>query len=186
MEAKLLEPIPDGLVVLTFDDGNRSDITFVAPLLRTYRFGGTFFITEGLNFLNNKDHYLTWDEIRQLHAAGFEIGNHTRYHKNVNRQSRQDLLADIEHIDCRCAENGLAVPTTFCYPGYSHGATALEALAFRGFQFARRGVAPEFSYNSEGGRGPAYDPTKHHPLLIPTTSERVRSQLVIRRLPLGA
>ena len=78
-ETKALQPIPDGLIVLTFDDGNKSDYTYVGPLLKRYGFGATFFITEGLNFLNNKAHYVTWEEIRQLHDEGFEIGNHTRH-----------------------------------------------------------------------------------------------------------
>ena len=39
----------------------------------------------------------------------------------------------------------------------------------KGFHFARRGVYPEFPYIQEGGRGPAYNPADHHPLLIPTT-----------------
>ena len=82
-----LQSIPDRLIVLTFDDGNKSDATYVAPLLKRYGFGGTFFITEGLNFLNNKAHYVTWEEVKALHEAGFEIGNHTRHHKNVNTQS---------------------------------------------------------------------------------------------------
>lgn len=163
------ESIPDRLVVLTFDDGNKSDANYVAPLLMRYGFGATFFITEGLNFLTNKEHYVTWEEVQALHAAGFEIANHTRHHKNVNRQSAGALLADIEHIDLRCEAHGIPVPKTFCYPGYHCGLEAVEALMERGFLFARRGVAPEFSYDSEGGRGPAYDPTKHHPLLIPTT-----------------
>ena len=76
-----LQPIPDRLVVLTFDDGNKSDATYVAPLLKRYGFGGTFFITEGLNFLKNKDHYVTWEEVKEMHETGFEIGNHTRHHK---------------------------------------------------------------------------------------------------------
>jgi hypothetical protein len=29
-----LQPIPAKLVVLTFDDGNKSDVAFVAPLLK--------------------------------------------------------------------------------------------------------------------------------------------------------
>ena len=91
-----LQPIPDRLVVLTFDDGNKSDATYVAPLLKRYGFGGTFFITEGLNFLKNKAHYVTWKEVQTLHEAGFEIGNHTRHHKNVNTQSSEELLADLQ------------------------------------------------------------------------------------------
>ena len=164
-----LQSIPDKVVVLTFDDGNRSDVTFVAPLLKEYGFKATFFITEGLNFLSNKQHYMTWDEVRRLHEEGFEIGNHTRHHKNVNDQSREEFLGDLAHVDCRCQEYGIHLPKTFCYPGYDHGQAAVRVLAKHGICFARRGVAPEFIYNPEGGRGPAYDPTLHHPLLLPTT-----------------
>ena len=149
-----LQSIPDRLVVLTFDDGNKSDATYVAPLLKRYGFGGTFFITEGLNFLKNKAHYVTWKEVKELHEAGFEIGNHTRHHKNVNHQSSAELLTDLEHIDLRCKEHGIPVPETFCYPGYSNGPEAVKVLAEKGFLFARRGIAPEFAYDSEGGRGP--------------------------------
>jgi peptidoglycan/xylan/chitin deacetylase (PgdA/CDA1 family) len=168
-EAEALQPIPDGLVVLTFDDGNKSDYTYVGPLLKRYGFGATFFITEGLNFLNNKAHYVTWEEVRALHEDGFEIGNHTCHHKNVNTQSREELLADVIHIDNRCEEYGIPVPETFGYPGDSHGPEAVEVLMKKGVRFARRGIAPEYPYHLEGGRGPAYAPDVHHPLLLPTT-----------------
>ena len=39
-----LLPIPNGLVVLTFDDDNKSDFTYVAPLLKQYGFSATFYI----------------------------------------------------------------------------------------------------------------------------------------------
>lgn len=168
-ESRGLQPIPDRLVVLTFDDGNKSDYTYVAPLLKRYGFGATFFITEGLNFLKSKAHYVTWEEIRMLHEAGFEIGNHTRHHKNVNTQSKETLLADLVHIDKRCEAVGIPTPETFGYPGDSHGQAAVEVLQEKGCRFARRGVGPEFSYDLEGGRGSAYIPEIHHPLLIPST-----------------
>ncbi len=164
-----LQPIPNGLIVLTFDDGNKSDYTYVAPLLKRYGFGATFFITEGLGFLNNKDHYVTWEEIRQLHEESFEIGNHTRHHKNINTQSKEEFLADLIHIDKRCEEYGIPVPETFGYPGDSRGPEAVEVLTEKRYRFARRGVGPEFLYDLEGGRGPAYDPDVHHPLVIPST-----------------
>ena len=47
------------MVVLTFDDGVKSQATTVAPLLKQLGFGATFYITEGLNFLHSKDHHLT-------------------------------------------------------------------------------------------------------------------------------
>ena len=94
--------IPDKLIVLTFDDGKKSDTEFVAPLLKKYGFGATFSITEGLTFLKNKDRHLTWDEVRELHEAGFEIGNHTRSHELVDTQSKEEFLADLQHIEARC------------------------------------------------------------------------------------
>ncbi|NKB69376.1 MAG: polysaccharide deacetylase family protein [Candidatus Latescibacteria bacterium] len=162
-------PIPDGLVVLTFDDGPKSQATVAAPLLQRYGFNATFYITEGLNFLSDKERYMTWEEVRQLDSDGFEIGNHTRHHKNVNGQTAAELMDDIAHIDQRCREWDIRRPQTFCYPGYSNGPEAVAVLQQRGFLFARRGVAPEYEYDGEGGRGPAYDPDKHHPLLVPTT-----------------
>ena len=162
-----LEPIPDRLVVLTFDDGCRSCISYVAPLLKDHGFGATFYICE--RFMTDTQRYLTWDEVRQLHDDGFEIGNHTRDHKKVNKQPRDQVLADVSFIDRRCQAHGIPVPETFCYPGYQHSPEAAGLLVQHGFRFARRGVWPEFPYHEEGGRGPAYDPAQHHPLLIPTT-----------------
>ncbi|MCZ6636201.1 MAG: polysaccharide deacetylase family protein [bacterium] len=165
----MVKPIPDKLVVLTFDDGVKSQATFAAPLLKQYGFNATFYITEGLNFLDKKTRYMTWEEVKTLHDEGFEIGNHTRHHKNVTTQSREELQADLIHIDHRCKSYGIPIPETFCYPGYSNNLEAAAALADHGFRFARRGTAPEYPYNKEGGRGPAYDPQTHSPLLIPTT-----------------
>ena len=164
-----LLPIPEKLVVLTFDDANKSDRTFVADVLKKYGFGATFYVTEGLGFLKSKDNYTTWEEIRELHDMGFEIGNHTQHHRNVTGLSRDQLMTSIQHIDARCAEHGIDRPTTFCYPGFNNDLNAVRVLAERGFQFARRGVRPEFPDSGEGARGPAYDPQLDHPLLVPTT-----------------
>ena len=48
------EPVPDKLVVLTFDDSVASQANYVAPLLKKHGFGATFFITEGFEFLIDK------------------------------------------------------------------------------------------------------------------------------------
>jgi len=170
-QADDLLPIPDKLVVLTFDDGVKSQATFVAPLLNRYGFGATFFITEAHKFTKDwkNKHYMTWKEVKKLHEAGFEIGNHTGHHIGVRSQSKEEFLADLEQIEKRCKEHGIPVPKTFCYPGYSFSRMAVEVLAEKGYLFARRGVAPEFPYSDKGDRGPAYDPTEDHPLLIPTT-----------------
>ena len=72
MKKAIYKPIPDKLVILTFDDGCKSQATFVAPILKKCGFGATFYITEGLGFLNNKEAYMTWEEVSGLHETGFE------------------------------------------------------------------------------------------------------------------
>ncbi|MYJ35580.1 MAG: Bacterial alpha-L-rhamnosidase [Acidimicrobiaceae bacterium] len=170
MTDRTLLPIPDGLVLLTFDDANHSDLANVAPLLLQHGFGATFFVSEGLGFAEGKPgEFMTWDEIRALHDLGFEIGNHTRSHLDTTQLTAEEVRAEIDHIQRRCAEHGIPAPSSFCYPGFHHSPEVVRVVASAGFEFARRGVYPEYSDTGRGARGPAYDPRADHPLLIPTT-----------------
>ena len=161
--------IPDKLVVLTFDDGNKSDFANVPKVLKKLGFGATFYVTEGLGFLKNPQNYLSWEQIRQLHEMGYEIGNHTQHHRNVSHLKSEELAASLAHIDKRCAENKITKPVTFCYPGFHNNHASVKVLEKHGFLFARRGVGPEYKDPGKGARGPAYDPKVDDPLLVPTT-----------------
>ena len=164
-----LEPIPDKLVVLTFDDSKASHYTVVRPLLKKYGFGATFFITEGFSFHTNKDDYLTWEQIAQLHRDGFEIGNHTRDHKSVSKANLAGLREQVDAINAQCAAHGIPKPTSFAYPGNAVDPGGLPILEELGFRFARRGGAPEYPYDE--GNGVAYEPGLDHPLLLPTAGD---------------
>ena len=164
-----LLPIPDNLVVLTFDDGNKSDFANVPKVLKKHGFGATFYVTEGLGFLKNPQNYLSWEQIRQLHEMGYEIGNHTQHHRNVTRLKAEEFAASLAHIDKRCAENKITKPVTFCFPGFQDNHASVKVLEEHGFLFARRGVGPEYKDPGKGARGPAYDPKVDDPLLVPTT-----------------
>jgi peptidoglycan-N-acetylglucosamine deacetylase len=144
-----------GTIVLTFDDSVASQATYVAPLLKKYGFGATFFITEGFTFAKDKKNYMTWDQIKKLHEDGFEIGNHTRRHIVVARQKLEQLTADVEYIEKQCEKHGIPKPVSFCYPAYQTSERAVKLLRERGYLFARTGGAK------------AYDPKKDDPLLMP-------------------
>jgi len=74
----LRKPVPDKLVVLTFDDSPASHATIVAPLLKAMGFGGTFYVCDFDSFKTRKDWYMTFRQMKALADAGFEIGNHTK------------------------------------------------------------------------------------------------------------
>jgi peptidoglycan/xylan/chitin deacetylase (PgdA/CDA1 family) len=163
------EPIPDKLVVLTFDDASKSHFTVARPLLLKRKFGATFFVTEGFDFPTNKKDYLSWEEIARLHKDGFEIGNHTLDHKGVTDQTLADLPAQVKGINARCREHGIPAPVSFAYPGNAIARGALPVLKELGFKFARRGGGPEYPYKE--GRGFAYEPGLDHPLLVPSAGD---------------
>jgi peptidoglycan-N-acetylglucosamine deacetylase len=167
--AKALEPIPDKLVVLTFDDSVASQFTVVRPLLKQYGFGATFFITEGFSFVTNKTDYMTWEQIAQLHADGFEIGNHTRDHMSVTEANLPRLREQIEVVNKHFQEHNIPRAQSFSWPGNALTPSALPILKDLGIRFARRGGAPEYPY--EEGRGFAYEPGLDHPLLIPSAGD---------------
>lgn len=167
--AGALETVPDKLVVLTFDDSVASHHSVVRPILKRYGFGGTFFITEGFSFLTNKQDYMTWEQIRELHEDGFEIGNHTRDHLSVSERTLSQLRGQVQSINARCAEYAIPQPVSFAYPGNAIVPGALPILKELGVRFARRGGAPEHPY--EWGGGFAYEPGVDHPLLIPSAGD---------------
>ena len=64
-------------LAITFDDGSESDLFAAAALLADLSFGATFYVTRG--FLGTRGH-LSNAQLRELSAAGFEIGCHSESH----------------------------------------------------------------------------------------------------------
>ena len=167
--ALALEPLPDKLVVLTFDDASKSHFTIARSVLLKYKFGATFFVTEGFDFKDNKKDYMTWEEIAQLHKDGFEIGNHTRDHLGLTKENVPKIAEQLQAINARCKERGISPTTSFAWPGNALSMEALAPLRKEGILFARRGGAPEYEYKE--GRGVGYEPGLDHPLLIPSAGD---------------
>ena len=162
------QAIPDKLVVLTFDDGVKSHITTVAPLLKQYNFGATFFVCEFPPNFTDTTMYMTWKDMKQLNLMGFEIANHTHTHKHVNKLSKQQLQNELNYIEQKCDSLQIAKPVTFAYPGYDVHPVATETLQEREYLFART-----------GGNRP-YDPLVDHPYLIPgyTTTKTNKEEIL--------
>ena len=154
----LRRPVPDRLVVLTFDDAVSTHATFVAPLLEQYGFGGTFFVVEFPPDFEDKSKYMTWEQIGALHEKGFEIGNHTRTHTHVDEMDRAQLLDELNYIERKAADYGIPKPVSFAYPAYATHPSAPATLEEAGYLWARI-----------GGSRP-YDPERDHPYLIPSFS----------------
>lgn len=147
------------VVVLTFDDAVSNHATYVAPLLKQYGFGATFFVCEfPPDFATDKQQYMTWEQIAGLAADGFEIGNHTLTHAGVTGLPAVRLVDEIDALDTRCAAYGIPQTRTFAYPGGGFTPEAAEVVRRKGFLYARTAEAR------------AFDPQTDDPMLVPCVS----------------
>jgi len=166
--AKILKKqIPDNLVVLSFDDATLSQYTVVAPLLKKFGFGATFFVCEFPSTFKDSAIYMNWQQIKELDRMGFEVANHTRNHAAVGKLTREKFLEELEYIEDKCDSLQIEKPTNFAYPGYNLSLGAIEILREKGYRFARAG----------GWR--AYDPLTDHPLLVPSWATNANNKTQI-------
>jgi len=156
--------LPDKLVVLSFDDATASQYSIVAPLLKEYGFGATFFICEFLPNFKDSTKYMNWRQIKELDKMGFEIANHTRSHKGVSKLSKEQFIDELNYIERKCDSLDIAKPSSFAYPGYDLSRPVMDILQEKGYKFARAG----------GSR--AYDPLTDHPLLVPSWAMNVENK----------
>lgn len=117
-------PLPAKSVILTFDDGYSGVLTYALPVMERYGFKGTIFvITEFVD--NGRPGYLTWDELRRLHALGWRIEAHTKTHIQLEDagydQQLYQMLGSIETIAANIAER----PRYLSYPAGRYDATSV-------------------------------------------------------------
>jgi peptidoglycan/xylan/chitin deacetylase (PgdA/CDA1 family) len=164
LEEGTIDPAEPGrTVVITFDDGNRSDHACALPILTANGLTATFFITG--NRVGRPDG-LDPTEIRELCAEGMEVGSHGMTHRflsrldsaeqeNEGRKSR-DLLAGITGVPVRY----------FSLPGGRWSEETLGILESLSYQAVCTSV---FGYNAVGG-----DPFRLRRIpVMRSTSERV-------------
>jgi peptidoglycan/xylan/chitin deacetylase (PgdA/CDA1 family) len=131
---------PPGLVALSFDDGMDDNHHVVLPILREYRIPATVFVTTGLigepNPWMSTDsgaRMMTVEELRNLTAAGIEIGSHTVNHPDLSELDYETCLTEMVESR-RTLEQLLGTSIrTFAYPFCHYGPAAVAAAKEAGF-----------------------------------------------------
>ena len=115
-----------GMLSITFDDGYLDNYEIAAPMLRERGLPACFFVASGLIGSRTQPwwdaeygaraEWMTWDQVRDLHARGFEIGAHTVTHADLGRTDGPAARREIEGGRERL-ERELGAPVTlFSYP----------------------------------------------------------------------
>ncbi|MFE6407448.1 polysaccharide deacetylase family protein [Streptomyces sp. NPDC057837] len=118
-------PLPLHPVLITFDDGYEGVHRHALPLLARHAFPATLFVSTGwlrgpYDTACALDTMLDWRQVRELAAAGTEIGGHSHTHPQLDQLA--DAYLWLEVLRCRdiIGEQLGAAPVSFAYPyGYS-------------------------------------------------------------------
>ncbi len=133
--------LPDRAVVLSFDDGWKTQYQYAVPILEKYKFSATFFIVT--NYVDgNYPAYMSWNDLKDLVKNNFDIESHTKSHLILTKLN-SIKLADELGGSKKTLENKLGIKvTTLAYPNYMQNKTVQDALKSAGYLGARTGWTP--------------------------------------------
>lgn len=146
------------VVAITFDDGYRSVLELGLPILERLGMTATLFVPTdyigkgepmawpGIDQWLGGEHEpelvpLTWEEIRELQGAGWEIGSHTRSHPHLSEIDRGLLPSELGDSKSVCERELGRTCTSIAYP-YGDYDEAVEA-ATREAGYAAAAALPD-------------------------------------------
>ncbi|WP_432138520.1 MULTISPECIES: polysaccharide deacetylase family protein [unclassified Streptomyces] len=118
-------PLPARPVLITFDDGYAGVHRHALPVLAEHGFPATLFVSTGwirgtYDTGRGLDTMLDWRQVRELAAAGVEIGGHSHTHPQLDQLGDGSLRAELTRCRDIVADELGALPVSFAYPyGYS-------------------------------------------------------------------
>lgn len=102
---------------LTFDDGNKTDVTEALPRLRATGLKASFFIPSDRI---GQPGYLDENDVRRLHCEGMEVGSHGSAHLDWTKLSDAEIANDVMRSVARLGTiiqapvRSLAIPYGYC------------------------------------------------------------------------
>lgn len=110
----------------TFDDNPASSLTIIAPLFTKYHLPATFFVIT--DQISTDDQWQNW---KDLHEAGFEIGNHTMSHLDLRNIEDTSVLNTQINGAYQIIEAKIGVPPfSFAHP-YHHTNELADQFVFQ-------------------------------------------------------
>ncbi|HUH96383.1 MAG TPA: polysaccharide deacetylase family protein [Anaerolineales bacterium] len=149
--------LPPHPILLTFDDSWGSQYTNAFPVMQEYGFTGVLYTVVGYmnktSGLPTDPNYLTTDQLKEMAAAGWEIGSHTETHQNVTVMTDDQLHYEIVQSR-KDLQQALGVPIlTFAYPFGGANSAVTDYVHFAGY-IAAMGAT---GFTADQGKGNLYE-----------------------------
>jgi peptidoglycan/xylan/chitin deacetylase (PgdA/CDA1 family) len=128
-------------VLITFDDGHRSNHDHALPLLLRFDMRALFFVTS--DFIGRRPGFCSWAQLRAVREAGMAVESHGATHRFLDAMSAEQAYEEFERSKRIIeAEVGHEV-TAVSFPGGRFSSTSLAAgrtAGIRHFFCSRPGV----------------------------------------------
>lgn len=126
--------LPENPVLITFDDGYADNYYNAYPILKKYDFNATIFVIS--SFLGTKDHYITWDQAREMAANGISIQSHTVDHRSMTDLTDDQLRAELTDSKKKIEEE-MGTPVEFiAYPTGAYNLHIAQLVKDAGYKAA--------------------------------------------------
>lgn len=120
---------------ITFDDGTADNHELALPLLADHGHRATFFVIAE-RCLGGAPGYMGPAALREMIAAGMEIGSHTLTHPRLARLDADAMRREVHDSKARL-EDALQVPVrAFCYPYGNWSPAVVEEVRRAGYALA--------------------------------------------------
>ena len=144
VKAEQNNTLPLKPIVITFDDGWRSQYENALPILIKYKIPATFYIYTGVI---GSSAYMTWDDLHALVNSNMEIGGHTKSHQRLTKIDPSRLEDEILGSK-QVLERNLHIPVLdFAYPYGNYNESVIVAVKGAGYISARtsnKGIYNDF------------------------------------------
>lgn len=110
----LTRTLSKGVVILTDDDGCKTNITIMRPKLNYHGFKCTFFIIG--NVIGQADK-MTLADIQTLIADGHDLSSHTWSHPDLRNLTHAQRITEFNTMDAFMKTNNFNHPELLAYPG---------------------------------------------------------------------
>jgi peptidoglycan/xylan/chitin deacetylase (PgdA/CDA1 family) len=196
----LTVPPAEKTLVVTFDDAHSSVGALAAPAMAKLGIPGTVYVPteypdsgrpmgwDGYDIWLGTEHEhelscMGWEELSQLHAAGWEVGSHTRSHPRLSKIADQPIRTELTESRRECEAKVGAPCTSIAYPYSDYDDRAVRAAAEAGYRFAvtvPRGPEPPLAL--QWPRVGVYNGEDARKVRLRSRARRLSSPLAIRAL----
>ena len=133
--------VPERPIVITFDDGYFCNYSRAYPIMQKHGFAGTIFLATDLMrqpspAVESRESFMTWQEIAEMHSAGFAFEAHGCSHRALTSISLDEVAREARESKQLIESELDKTVRYFCYPYSQYNDRIIDIIADSGYKGA--------------------------------------------------